>query len=225
MKGIGLAALGVLAALPLGGDAWAQQADSGKTARAPGLCWRGRPLPTCRSFWLTEVSAEYAFATTTTRYRYDYGTFVNEHDQADVSSRVLWTVGPMFNTGPARALGATISAGPTNQGTRLAIEARRRWWLGSDAADVSAGLLRLDIPPQQSGGSANAYGLTTGGYFVGGDIIQVNARFDLVFGKGRPRAGGTVGAGLGSYAAAGATLLAGLVAVIAVAAIVHGTYD
>jgi hypothetical protein len=171
------------------------------------------------------VSAEYAVASTATHYRYDYGSFVSEYDRNDVSSRVLWTVGPMFNTGPSRAVGATVSAGPTDQGARLAIEARRRWWLGSDAADVSAGLLRLGIPPQQSGGSANAYGLTTGAYFVGGDIIQVNGRVDLLFANGRARAGGTVGAGLGSYAAAGATLLAGLAALALIAAFANGHYD
>lgn len=226
MKGIGLAALSLLAAVPLGGGASAQQPDSGRTAVNPGLCWRGRPLPKCRSFWLTEVSAEYAFASTTTHYRFNSGSFVNEFDQRDISSRLLWTVGPMFNTGPSRALGATVSAGPADQGLRLAIEARRRWWLaGSNAADVSAGLLRLGIQPQQSSGPTDAYGLTAGGYFLGADLIQVNARVDLLLGRGRPRAGATVGAGLGSYAAAGATLLAGLLAIAALAVVAHGNYD
>jgi hypothetical protein len=172
---------------------------------------------------LTEVSVEHAFASTTTHYRFDYGGFVNEYDREEITNRVLWTVGPMFNTGPSRAIGGTISAGFASEGTRLALEGRRRWWMGnlsnSVALDLSAGLVRLRVPPLQSGGSANAYGVTTGAYVVGGDLIQINARLDVVRSNGRLRGGGTVGAGLGSYGAVGATAIAGALWIAALVAI------
>lgn len=42
------------------------QADSLPNAAAipAALCWRGKPLPKCRSFWLTEMSGEYTYADT-----------------------------------------------------------------------------------------------------------------------------------------------------------------
>ena len=42
-------------------------AQTDTTGRAPlPRCWRGKPLPLCRSFFLTEMAGEYAFATTKT---------------------------------------------------------------------------------------------------------------------------------------------------------------
>ena len=122
-------AIAVLASL--GVKAGAQRPDSLDAPDSPHLCWRGHPLPKCGTFLLTEVSGEYAYASTTTHYRYVYTNYVEEYDRADISNRVLWTVGPMLNTGGSRAVGATISAGFTDRGSRLAIEARRRWWTDS----------------------------------------------------------------------------------------------
>ena len=46
-------------------------------------------------------------------------------------------------------------------------------------------------------------------YAIGGDLIHVNGHADLLLAGSRVRAGGTVGAGLGTYAAVGATALLG----------------
>src|SRR5690349_14839868 len=87
----------------------AAQSDSLRSASA--TCWRGKPAPQCRTFWLTEISGEYAFVSTTAHYRQVYtnpsGTFVSSYDKPDVSSRLVWTVGPMFNTSPRHAFGGT----------------------------------------------------------------------------------------------------------------------
>lgn len=206
------------------------QVDSARaSAAAPALCWRGKPLPACRSFWLTELSAEYAYASTTTHYRYDYGTVVDAYSRPDVSSRVIWTIGPMFNTSRMRAIGVTLSAGAENDGSRVAIEARRRWWADTSGAhptfDLSAGVVREDVPPPQSRSLNAAYGLTAGGYMIGADLVQLNARGDLLLTGGRVRAGGTVGAGLGSYAAASATVVAALLVGVAIIALAHANWD
>lgn len=48
---------------------------------------------------------------------------------------------------------------------------------------------------------------------IGGDLIQLNARGDLLLTGGRVRAGTSVGAGLGSYGAVGGTILLGALVV------------
>ena len=186
----------------------AAQADS-SMRREYHVCWRGKPQPECDSFWITEISGEYSYATTVTRYRLVSGSFVNAYDEPDISSQLLWTVGPMFNTSPWHALGGTLSAGFVNDGSRIALEARRRSWtsLGS-AVDVSAGVLRSNVPPLPNQFQHAQYGTTAGFSVVGADFIHINAHADVLLTGGRVRAGGTVGGGLGSYAAAGVSVLA-----------------
>ena len=187
--------------------------------RGERLCWRGRPAPACDKFWITELSAQYPYATTSTRYRYDYGTSVTTYTRQDVSTQVTWTVGPMFNTSANRALGVTVSAGFVNDGSRVAIEGRRRYWTAQQSAfDLSLGAVRMNVPPLPGHYQQPSYGLTGGAYVVGGDLIHINGRGDLLVSDGRIRAGGSVGAGLGTYGAVGATIVLGLpVAAVAMA--------
>ena len=187
------------------------------------LCWRGRPAPTCDRFWITEISAEYPIATTQTRYVYVYPTGTHSYSRRDVSTQLFWTVGPMFNTSANRALGVTVSAGFVNDGGRVAVEARRRYWTGDQSGfDLSLGGVRMNVPPLQDHYQQPGYGLTGGAYLVGGDLIHINARADVLLADSRMRAGGTVGAGLGTYGAAGATIVLGaLIAAVAIA-LAHG---
>src|SRR5438105_5376451 len=109
------------------------QADS--VPKPPSdLCWRGKPASRCRSFWITEMSGEYAYATTSTHYTFSYGTDVRSYSRRDVSPQLLWTIGPMFNRSPTRAIGGTVSAGFVNDGSRFAIEARQRQWTTEGSA-------------------------------------------------------------------------------------------
>jgi hypothetical protein len=132
----------------------------------------------------------------------------------------------MFNTSPWHALGGTVSAGFVNDGSRFALEARRRSWtsLGS-AVDVSAGILRSNVPPLPNRFEYAQYGMTAGLSIVGADVIHINAHTDVLLTGGRVRAGGTVGGGLGSYAAAGVTVLAGALTVVALIGILRGCGD
>jgi hypothetical protein len=182
------------------------------------VCWRGKPAPACHSFWITEISAEYPFATTSTTYTFTEGTYSSRFTRRDLSPQLFWTVGPMFNTGPNRALGVTVSAGPVSDGSRVAVEARRRYWTAERSGfDLSAGMVRMNMPYPGSN-NRDGYGLTAGAYVVGGDLIHVNARADLVLSGDRVHAGGSVGGGLGSYGAVGATvLLAALIGAVAIA--------
>jgi hypothetical protein len=189
-------------------------------------CWRGRPAPECDNFWLTEISAEYAFASTTAHYRQTYitpnGTYVVANDQSDMSSRLVWTVGPMFNTSPTTAVGGTVSAGFVSNGARIAIEARRRTWLVDGMIlDLSTGVTRMPVPFT----SNPRYGLTAGTYIGGSDLVHLSAHGDLLFSDGRPRAGATVGIGAGSYAAVGVTGVLGVLTAALIIALAHANWD
>jgi hypothetical protein len=173
-------------------------------------------LPQCRSFWITEMAGEYAFVSTKTNYSLTFGSHVEERSRADESAQLLWRIGPMFNTEPSRAIGVTLSAGTVNDGGREAIELRRRRWIRvGQSVDVSAGALRMDIPKSPDRPAGAAYGLTTGLYLVGGDLIHIDGHADFVIAKNRLRGGGTVGGGLGGYGAVGATVVLTALAIIA----------
>src|SRR5690242_18376784 len=182
-------------------------AQAGAAPTASRRCWRGEPLPRCHRFWITEISAEYAFVSTTAHY--DVVTLGSPvHSEApDVSQRVVWTLGPMINISATRAVGATFSGGFLKQGSRFALEGRHRTWLSdrSSAVDLSPGAVRMSVPF-----TGAAYGLTMGGYLGRRDLAHLSLHGDLLVDGGRARAGGTVGVGAGSYVAAGATAVLGL---------------
>ena len=182
------------------------------------LCWRGRPIPSCTSFWITEFGYDAIVGTTQTRLVDNVapgGPYT--YDIQDFDSRFVWTVGPMFNTSPRTAIGGTVSIAPVNGGARVAIEGRRRWWIPEGMAlDVSAGAVGMQMPHPAPVYSRPEYGMTVGAYFLGGDLINVNQRVDVIFTGGRVRLGTTSGVGLGSYAGAGGSVV--LVALIAIAA-------
>jgi hypothetical protein len=154
------------------------------------------------------MAGEYAFATTKTNYTLDFGSRVEPRSKSDETAELLWRVGPMFNTSPSRAIGVTLSAGTVNEGGREAIELRQRRWIGiGQGVDVSAGALRMDIPKSPQRPTGAAYGLTTGIYLVGGDLIHVDGHADFVIASSRLRGGATVGGGVGGFAAVGGTVL------------------
>src|SRR5690349_18511416 len=155
----------VIVALTLCPLALPAQRDSAEHVPAPRDCWRGKPLPVCRSFWITEMAGEYPFVSTNTSYTLTYSTETHTVSTRDESAQLLWRVGPMFNTGPARASGLTLTAGFVNDGSREAIEFRRRRWMSETSSlDISAGALRIDVPKLPDRPTGAAYGLTSGIY-------------------------------------------------------------
>jgi len=177
----------------------------------PHLCWRGKPAPACSAFWITEFGVDFNTSSTQTVVTQDYGGGqVYRFAQRDFESRFVWTMGPMFNTGPRTAIGGTLSLSPLGSGYRAALEARRRWWTDEGIAiDVSAGALRM-IPNTDPPLPHDEYGLTAGALVVAGDLMNVNGRVDLLVTGRRPRLGTSFGLGGGSYVAVAGTVLLGL---------------
>jgi hypothetical protein len=196
-------------------------AQSDTATRIPRhLCWRGKPFPECTSFWITEFGVDAVLWSTQTTVRENFGGGdVYRYTARDFDSRFVWTVGPMFNTGPHTALGGTLSISPFGEGYRAAIEARRRWWTSSGLAlDLSAGALRMDVQSRTDFSSRDEFGLTAGAFIVGGDLINVNGRADLLVTGGKPRLGTSLGLGGGSYVALVGSVLLGLLIVAYISA-------
>jgi hypothetical protein len=189
----------------------AAQSDT-TTPIPPHLCWRGKPLPECTSFWITEFGVDAVLWSTQTGVTENFGGGdVYRYTARDFDSRFVWTVGPMFNTGPRTAFGGTLSISPLGDGYRAAIEARRRWWTSSGLAlDVSAGALRMAIQSPTAPSYRDAFGVTAGAFIVGGDLINVNGRVDLLVTGGKPRVGTSLGLGGGSYVALVGSIALGL---------------
>ena len=196
----------------------AAQTDS---AGSLNWCWRGRPLPECEAFWITESGGDFVVSTTMERATIDNGNGTSRVERVpDFVSRWTLTVGPMFNTSAGRALGATVSISPLyNQGFRLAAELRRRWWTPEGSAlDLTIGPVASAVRHVAPRRSITEYGFTTAAYLVGGDVINISARADLLLTGHKPMLGTTVGMGLGSRPGVYGTLIAGLLLFSLVAA-------
>lgn len=211
--------------LVLATPALPSSAQSDSTTRIPPrLCWRGKPAPECTTFWITELGIDASTSSTATIVTENYGGGpVYRYATRDFDSRLVWTVGPMFNTGPHTALGGTLSLSPLNSHYRVAVEARRRWWKNEGLAlDLSAGALRMGVPSPTSYSYRDEYGVTAGALLVGADLINVNGRVDLLVSGGKARLGTSVGLGGGSYVALVGTVTLGLLILAVISA---GTWD
>jgi len=168
-------------------------------------------------FWITEFRFESAVASTSTRYEFAPG---HSETYEDVRSRLMWTVGPMANRSGGRAVGGTLSLGGSSTGLYAAVEGRYRWWDSCClSVDLSAGVARSRLESPSTLGAA--YGPTAAVLLVGGDLLEVSARADLALGRRRPVAATSLGVGLGSYAAAGGTVVFGALVALVISAFAH----
>jgi hypothetical protein len=178
-------------------------------------------VPQCEAFWITESGGDFVVSTTTERATIDDGLGTSHVERGPhFVNRWTVTVGPMFNTSALRATGGTLSISPLyNQGFRVATELRRRWWTPEGSAlDLTVGPVASAVRHVAPRRSSSEYGLTTAAYLVGGDVINVNARADLLITGAKPMLGTSVGIGLGSRPGVYGTLIAGLLIFALVAA-------
>ncbi len=123
----------------------------GATQTEPHECYRGRPLPICSSFWITEFALMGPFP---------YGRVMR------------WQVGGMSNHGARNAIGATLVLGLDDVGTSYGLTPRYRRWLSPGVAlDVSAGVLLRGCDGLRVPSFVAQTGVTTGDYV--GAVIQV----------------------------------------------------
>lgn len=187
------------------------------TPKTKSFCFRGRPLPECRYFMLTEFSILYRFA----------GTPESELPMGvDVGKTHLsWDLGLMRNLNEKHALGGSVFVALDGGGSRLGIKPRYRYWFNQNTSlDISGGVLL-----------ANSSDFTkTPGYLLGAslgykDYFSLMTQIDVIPYEGtiflpggtlkdtkKNRVSGYVGAKLGSkYAITGTALVAILAVIVA----------
>ena len=165
-------------------------------------CWRGHPAPVCDSFFITEFGIERIQTSSTSHFDIDYGQAggIVQNSEPDFGNRLQFTIGPMFNRGPRRAIGGTVSFSGVHNGFRAAIEGRHRWWGPSNASlDLSAGALRIDVPSVSTTARRTEYGVTAGVHLVSGDLVNATGRADMTVGHGGLHIGISLGFGVGSW--------------------------
>lgn len=180
---------------------------SAQTAASPDTtksrdCWRGHRAPVCESFFLTEFGAVRVLTSSSSHFAIDYGQQggVQQYSEPDFGRRFQFTVGPMYNVSPTRALGATVSFSSVHNGFRAAVEGRHRWWGRDESAlDLSAGPLRIDVPSVSPTVRRTEYGITAGAHLIANDLIHLTGRADLTFGRGGAHPGMTFEFGTGSW--------------------------
>ena len=93
-------------------------------------CFRGQPLPTCKSFWITEAGYGYALTSPT-----QWG--------GEGRHYATWELGWMTNLTERWAVGGTFLAGIAfGEGTRVGVKPRFRRWLNrSTSVELSPGIL------------------------------------------------------------------------------------
>jgi hypothetical protein len=129
-------ALAVVLVLVGAGEAFGQ--DSTRSAAVPAIrrtCFRGEPLPACRSFWITEASY-------VARVTSNGDIYTNEFERLSASLEL----GHLVNVSPKVAVGASVSADVVS-GLTLGIRTRMRYWVNpSTALDFAPGLLVAGVP-------------------------------------------------------------------------------
>jgi hypothetical protein len=109
----------------------AAQTDASPPARG---CYQARPLPACRSFWITEFGASW------------YGESPGGGGRTPDRRRVIysWEFGYMRNRAANDAAGATLFLSSNDQFMRSGIRVRyRRWLSDAIAADIAPSLIVL----------------------------------------------------------------------------------
>jgi len=94
-------------------------------------CFRGKPLPQCKTFWITEFGYSFRLDQSARRYQF-----------SDANFYFTWEYGLMRNLNQKSALGATFLLGADGDGHRLGVKPRYRRWLDNSlSVDFGAGVL------------------------------------------------------------------------------------
>lgn len=125
----------------------AQGAAPVTTATADGAsprlrCYRGRPLPACQTFVITELGVYPNLASTTSTPERFPGDRASGQVE-DFGDHAMLELGMMRNRGQNSAIGATVVFGVDANGTRYGAKVRYRRWLEANGLsfDASGGVV------------------------------------------------------------------------------------
>lgn len=211
MRDLVLASLAVLA---LPGAARSQTSGApdpvGDPAGRVG-CFRGRPLPDCRSFWIFEIQVTTPVAS---RDRVFLGADGSTYRGETLDRELEWNVGHMVNVSSRLALGGVLTAGTGSPDGLAGVKVRGRYRLDPEVSlELEGGWLRSQANGTRPDG---VDGVTADLRLNLADRISAFATWDRLFYDPDPYAVGTrddgfsVGLGLGSWPAVVGTGVVGL---------------
>jgi len=221
-KGIRHRVRGTAAALALAVIV-APEPGSGQEADRPAApkvgCFRGHPLPDCKSFWIFEMQGSVPLFQTERLFYYG-GNTPTRDDVFD--SALEWNVGHMVNVGESFALGGVLTVGTGNTDPLTGIRVRARRWVTQDVSvEVEAGILRSNATDTQfpgvNGGTADIRLniRDQGAFFVRWDVLplpeEVYPAHSSYYQPARTYHGASIGVALGSVPAMAGTGTLGVV--------------
>ena len=138
--------LGVVPAIPS-----SAQGSRDADGRQQIGCFRGRPLPACKTFWIVEMQGSSPVAQTSRTVRFDSDPersgspqFFEDH-LTTFDSVIEWNLGHMANLGDKYALGGVVTVGSGNGDALSGLKVRLRRWLSSDfSVEAEAGAFWSD---------------------------------------------------------------------------------
>jgi hypothetical protein len=149
-------------------------AQDPEMVEAPKIgCFRGQPLPACKSFWLVEMEYGQLVGQTSRTV-----TFAGQAVKLELFSSTLdWNLGHMVNVDPTFALGGQITLGA---GPGVGVRARR--WMGPDnSAEAALTLWRHDTDSNRGVGGGRVTSLRTDARLNYGDRLSILVRWDAAF--------------------------------------------
>ncbi|HUP53778.1 MAG TPA: hypothetical protein VM198_14955 [Longimicrobiales bacterium] len=121
------------------GSAAAQVVDGPGQAQKVG-CFRGQPLPSCRSFWIFEMQGQTPVVQSRRPVFYGDQPSVQMHS---FETELEWNLGHMVNLAPSWALGGVVTLGTGTDNRVSGVKARARRWLNPNVSlELQGGLLR-----------------------------------------------------------------------------------
>jgi len=174
------------ALLLAGSDVAAAQQPDAPSAGEGKACFQPRPLPVCRSFWVTEIGVQW---------------FVSQPPGVNEQRRWLasWELGWMKNRAAGDAVGASVFIAANDNAMRSGVRARYRRWLGSESAlDISPALIVFQADDDQEVSARLGAALQAGVTFH--DWIGLTSQVEAAEGGVRFLAGVRVGGYPGAVA-------------------------
>jgi hypothetical protein len=167
-------------------------------------CFRGRPLPACRSFWILEMQGSQPMLQSERTLGFSGGYALT---QGAFDHVLEWNLGHMVNLGPELAVGGVITVGTGGDGPFTGLKVRGRRWLSPDVSvEVEGGIMRTDarqtLYPARTGVTADARLniRDQGSFFVRWDGVDIpsSRAGDVYVDPGGFQHAFSVGVGVGS---------------------------
>ena len=104
-------------------------------------CFRGKPLPDCKTFWIFEMQGLVPMAQTT-RTISSGGDYPYSYEAEVFENAVEWNVGHMVNVSDGWAVGGVVTVGSGGRDVLTGLRVRGRRWLNKDlSVEVEAGVI------------------------------------------------------------------------------------